>query len=79
MEDHSYWLLYLHRDRLDLHGLQLQCHNLQQRLVCCFQVRNQKWKHGILFSQNGKKYLGATILEKPCNFTLTCDKNGNVS
>ena len=26
-----------------------------------------------------KKYLGATILEKPCNFTLTCDKNGNVS
>ena len=25
-----------------------------------------------------KKYLGATILEKPCNFTLTCDKNGNV-
>lgn len=28
-------------------------HNLQQRLVCCFQVRNQKWKHGILFSQNG--------------------------
>ena len=32
-----------------------------------------------MFSQNGKKYLGATILEKPCNFTLTCDKNGNVS
>lgn len=42
-----------------LHGLQLQCHNLQQRLVCCFQVRNQKWKHGILFSQNGKKISGS--------------------
>ena len=40
-------------------GLQLQCHNLQQRLVCCFQVRNQKWKHGILFSQNGKKISGS--------------------
>lgn len=49
----------LHRDRLDLHGLQLRCHNLQQRLVCCFQVRNQKWKHGILFSQNGKKISGS--------------------
>ena len=28
-------------------------------LVCCFQVRNQKWKHGILFSQNGKKISGS--------------------
>lgn len=40
-------------------AFQLQCHNLQQRLVCCFQVRNQKWKHGILFSQNGKKISGS--------------------